>query len=96
MKQAKEMAKAASDAAKPVGGGLSNNEMRALKKQVASTERKMRTLEGKIEDAKQAMFDIDPTDFVKLGEAQQKIDDLKAQLEELEMEWLEAFEKLEG
>lgn len=96
VKQAKEMAKAASDAAKPVGGGLSNNEMRALKKQVASTERKMRTLEGKIEDAKQAMFDIDPTDFVKLGEAQQKIDDLKAQLEELEMEWLEASEKLEG
>ena len=96
VKQAKEMAKAASDAAKPAGGGLSNNEMRALKKQVASTERKMRTLEGKIEDAKQAMFDIDPTDFVKLGEAQQKIDDLKAQLEELEMEWLEASEKLEG
>lgn len=96
VKQAKEMARAASDAAKPAGGGLSNNEMRALKKQVASTERKMRTLEGKIEDAKQAMFDIDPTDFVKLGEAQQKIDDLKAQLEELEMEWLEASEKLEG
>ena len=96
VRQAKEMAKAASDAAKPAGGGLSNNEMRALKKQVASTERKMRTLEGKIEDAKQAMFDIDPTDFVKLGEAQQKIDDLKAQLEELEMEWLEASEQLEG
>ena len=96
VKQAKEMAKAASDVAKPAGGGLSNNEMRALKKQVASTERKMRTLEGKIEDAKQAMFEIDPTDFMKLGEAQQKIDDLKAQLEELEMEWLEASEKLEG
>ena len=42
------------------------------------------------------MFDVDPTDFVKLGEQQQVINDLKAQLDELELAWLEASEKLEG
>ena len=94
--RAREAAKATADAAKPAGGGLSNNELRALKKTVSSTERKMHTLEGKIEDAQNAMFDIDPTDFMKLGEAQQKINDLKSQLEELELIWLEASEKLEG
>ncbi len=94
--QARESAKANADAAKPAGGGLSNNELRALKKTISSTERKMRTLEGKIEDAQNAMFDIDPTDFVKLGEQQQAINDLKAQLDELELAWLEASEKLEN
>jgi ABC transport system ATP-binding/permease protein len=93
---AKDLAQAAADAAKPVDGGLSNNELRALKKTISSTERKMHTLEGKIEDAKQAMFEVDPTDFVKLGEAQQAIDELRVQLEELELAWLEANEKLEG
>ncbi len=74
--------------------GLSNNELRALKKTIASTERKMHTLEGKIEDATAALYEVDPTDFIALGEAQQQIDALKAQLEELELVWLEASEQL--
>lgn len=94
--RARESAKATADAAKPAGGGPSNNELRALKKTISSTERKMHTLECKIEDARKAMLDVDPTDFVKLGEAQQKIDDLKSQLDDLELIWLEASEQLEG
>ena len=42
------------------------------------------------------MGDIEPTDFTALTEQQQKIDDAKAELDELEMAWLEASERLEG
>ena len=73
---------------------LSNSELRALKKTIASTERKMQTLEGKIEDATTALYEVDPTDFMALGAAQQEIDALKSQLEDLELIWLEASEQL--
>lgn len=84
------------DATSSSAGGLSNADLRALKKTVQSTERKMHTLRGKIEEAQQAMYEIDPTDFVALGNAQQEIDQMKAQLEELEDVWLEAEEQLQG
>lgn len=74
--------------------GLPNNELRALRKEIHSTERKMHTLEGKIEDAQQAMYDIDPTDFEALGKAQQKIDQMKSELDELENAWFELADKL--
>ena len=91
---AEAAAAARADAAPSPGGGLSNNELRALKKTLASTERKMNTLASKIEDAKGALFEIDPTDFVALGEAQTAIDAMQAQLDELEMVWLETAEAL--
>ena len=74
--------------------GLPNSELRALRKEIHSTERKMHTLEGKIEDAQQAMYDIDPTDFEALGKAQQKIDQMKSELDELENAWFELADKL--
>ena len=78
----------------PTDSGLSNNEMRALKKTLQSTERKMNTMRKKIEDAEARLHGADPTDFVALGSIQAEIDDLKEQLDELELIWLETAEAL--
>ena len=73
---------------------LSNQEQRALKKTLLSTERKMTTLQCKIADAETRLHEADPTDFVALGEIQSEIDDFKQQLEDLELVWLETSEAL--
>ena len=73
---------------------LSNQEQRALKKTLLSTERKMTTLQGKIADAETRLHEADPTDFVALGGIQSEIDDFKQQLEDLELVWLETSEAL--
>lgn len=73
---------------------LSNNELRALKKTLQSTDRKMNTLRGKIDEARNRLNAADPTDFVALGEIQAEIDDLQSQLDELELVWLETAEAL--
>ena len=74
---------------------LSNSERQRLRKVVSSCERKMSTCERRIAEAEAAMAALDPTDFEALLEAQREADGLKAQLEELEIEWLEASEALE-
>lgn len=76
--------------------GLSNAECQRLKKEVASLERKMETRRGKIDELEQAMFAIDPTDFAALAAQQEVIAAAREELEELEMAWLEASERLEG
>ncbi len=73
---------------------LSGGEIRALRKAIDSSERKMETTRGKIEQARAHMAEVDPTDFVALGQAQAAIDELEARLEELETAWLEASEAL--
>ncbi|HIY83281.1 ATP-binding cassette domain-containing protein [Rubneribacter sp.] len=73
---------------------LSGGEQRALRKLMASNERKMETLRGKMEDVRAQMAAVDPTDFAALGEAQARIDELQSQMDELEEAWLEAAEKL--
>ncbi len=82
---------AAGDAPAPK---LSGGEIRALRKAIDSSERKMETTRGKIEQARAHMAEVDPTDFVALGQAQAAIDELEARLEELETAWLEASEAL--
>ena len=42
------------------------------------------------------MFDIDGTDYMALTRQQQAIDELKGQLAQLEDEWLEVEEALQG
>ena len=76
--------------------GMSNAERQKLKKEVASLERKMETRRSKIEQLKQGMFDIDPTDFAALSGQQDAIAAAREELDELEMAWLEASERLEG
>ena len=73
---------------------LSGGEIRALRKSMASAERKMDTLRGKIEGIHQAMTEVDPSDYVKLGDMQKEIKQIEAQIEALEEEWMEAAEAL--
>ena len=76
--------------------GLSSAEEWRLKKQVASIERKMETQRGRIEELERAMGEVDPTDYVALENAQADVDAAKQALDELEAEWLELEETLEG
>ena len=73
---------------------LSGGEIRALRKSMASAERKMDTLRSKIEGIHQAMTEVDPSDYVKLGDMQKEIKQIETQIEALEEEWMEAAEAL--
>ena len=73
---------------------LSGGEIRAFRKSMASAERKMDTLRGKIEGIHQSMTEVDPSDYVKLGDMQKEIREIEAQIEALEEEWMEAAEAL--
>ena len=61
---------------------------------MASAERKMDTLHGKIEGIHQAMTEADPSDYVKLSDMQKEIKEIETQIEALEEEWMEAAEAL--
>ena len=85
------------EAAAPKGAsalGLTNAEMRELKKLVASLNRKIATAGKKVDEKQAEMKAADPTDFVKLGELQAELNELRAAKEALEDEWLEAADKL--
>lgn len=75
--------------------GLSNAERQRLKKEVASLERKMETRRAKVEELERGMFGIDPTDFAALAAQQDAVAAARDELDELEMAWLEASERLE-
>lgn len=76
------------------GKRLSGGEIRMLRKTMASNERKIETLKGKLETTRSEMAAADPSDFVALGDFQKQLDDLQAQIDALEEEWLEAAEAL--
>ena len=84
------------DAAGPSADGkrLSGGEIRALRKTMASNERKIETLKGKLETTRAEMVAADPSDFVALGDFQKQLEDLQVQIDALEEEWLEAAETL--
>ncbi len=73
---------------------LSGGEIRTLRKIMQSNERKMETLNGKIDDVRSQMGKADPSDFAALGDFQSQINNLQTQIDALEEEWLEAAEKL--
>lgn len=75
--------------------GLSNAERQRFKKEVASLERKMETRRAKVEELERGMFGIDPTDFAALTAQQDAVAAARDELDELEMAWLEASERLE-
>ena len=75
--------------------GLSNAERQRLKKEIASLERKMETRRAKVEELERGMFGIDPTDFAALTAQQDAVAAARDELDELEMAWLEASERLE-
>lgn len=74
---------------------LSNAELRELRKRHSSVERKLATASEKLSQCAQAMHQVDPTDFSKLQELQQKLEQAQTRVEALEMEWLTLEEALE-
>lgn len=74
--------------------GLSGGEVHELRKQLNSTERKMNTLEKKIAQARQKQLEIDPSNYVELGEVQKEIQALQDDMDALEETWLELSERL--
>ena len=90
----KQPSTSAGEQATGAASKLSGGEIRALRKSMASAERKMDTLRGKIDGIHQAMTEVDPSDYVKLGDMQKEIKEIEAQIEALEEEWMEAAEAL--
>ena len=58
--------------------GYTNAELREMKKRLASLNKKMGTAARKVEDKQAEMDGADPTDFVRLGELQAELDELRA------------------
>ena len=90
----KQPSTSAGEQAAGAASKLSGGEIRTFRKSMASAERKMDTLHGKIEGIHQAMTEVDPSDYVKLGDMQKEIKEIEAQIEALEEEWMEAAEAL--
>ncbi|MEC4271697.1 ABC-F family ATP-binding cassette domain-containing protein [Adlercreutzia sp. R25] len=77
-----------------VAPALSGGEQRALRKLMASNEKKIATLKGKIEAKQLEMAEADQSDYLVLTAMQEEIADFQDQIEALELEWLDAAEKL--
>lgn len=66
-----------------------------LRKQIRSLERKMHTLDNKIEQAQAKQLEVDPSDYVELGKIQEIIQGLQADKSALEDQWFDLNEQLE-
>ena len=73
---------------------LSGGEQRELRKLMASNEKKIGTLKGKIEKKQLEMAEADQSDYLVLTAMQEEIAAFQGQIEALELEWLDAAEKL--
>ena len=73
---------------------FTNQELREMKKRLASINRKMGTAGDKVKAKEAEMAAADPADFVRLGELQAELTDLRAKKEAMEDEWLELAEAL--
>ena len=87
---------ASSGAKDSSGSVLSAAQARDIRKKLQSLERKMNTAQRKVDEAKQAQLEVDPYDYVALGEAQIKVKECGDRLSALEEEWLEQAAMLEG
>lgn len=76
--------------------GLSRSDEYRLRKQLSSVERKMESQRKKIDDLQGRMLKLPPSDFEALGKLQVEVDGAQAQLDTLELEWLEISEQLEA
>jgi ATPase subunit of ABC transporter with duplicated ATPase domains len=77
------------------GDAIGSAEAYELRKQLASLERRIGTMQAKAKGQAASLFDIDPTDYIALGEAQAKLQGYQDELLGLEAEWLELSELLE-
>ena len=77
-------------------GGLTNAERQRLRKEAASLERRIDTARKRAEELEAAMATIDPTDYQALQDQQAKISEAREAVDDLETQWLEVSEQLEG
>lgn len=73
---------------------LSGGEQRTLRKLMTSNEGKIETLKGKIAVKQEELAQADPTDYQLLTAIQEEISDFEESIEQLELEWFDAAEKL--
>lgn len=66
-----------------------------LRKQIRSLERKMHTLDNKIEQVQAKQLEVDPSDYVELGKIQESIQGLQTDKSALEDQWFDLNEQLE-
>ena len=85
---------ASGEPAERTAPALSGGEQRELRKLMASNEKKITTLKGKIEKKQLEMAEADQSDYLVLTAMQEEIADFQDQIEALELEWLDAAEKL--
>ena len=85
---------ASGEPAERTAPALSGGEQRELRKLMASNEKKIGTLKGKIGKKQLEMAEADQSDYLVLTAMQEEIADFQDQIEALELEWLEAAEKL--
>lgn len=82
-------------AASKTGKTGSAGKAHELRKQIRSLERKMHTLDTKIEQAQAKQLEVDPSDYVELGTIQDTIQALYNDKTALEEQWFELSEQLE-
>jgi ABC transport system ATP-binding/permease protein len=73
---------------------LSWAEGRRLKKELASTERRLDTLGTKAEAIRAEMEEADPSDYVALADIQGRLQSVLQQISDLEDRWVEVSEEL--
>ncbi len=76
--------------------GLVGAELRAVQKELASVERRIAKLTDQVNAAKVALAEFDHTDYAGLAVEMEAIGALEAEVEELELRWLELSEQLES
>ncbi len=90
----KQPSTSAGEQATGAASKLSGGEIRALRKSMASAERKMDTQNERIAALQEQMMGLPASDFEGLGKLQSQVDACKDQIDSLEMEWLEIQEQL--
>lgn len=69
--------------------GLSGAELRAAEKELGAIERKLAKLNDQLKSDRDALADLDQTDYELLAEKMQEINFLEDQMSELDQRWLE-------
>ena len=75
---------------------LSRADEYRLKKELASTERKVDTLRKKAEATRAEMAETDPSDYVALLDVQARLRDIEQQISDLEDVWVELSDRLQS
>lgn len=91
------VASSAADGAAPtqdVAGKLTGKAFHEASKRVGAIERKLAKLEERRDALEVQMAGHDPSDYVGLGELNAQVQEVRGQIEELELEWMELSEQL--